>query len=356
MPAAQLYYGYKSHSPLQNLEEIMQLDAILEVAIGLIFVWLVISVATMEVQNRISTYLGWRAEQLEKSILSMLKDEALVKKFYAHPLVIELAQKDKNGHLVKDKKGEIKKPEYIPNTTFATVACEVIMNAGKEGQDVPLDTMSVSEMKTSIKALAEKNPNLERVNHYLMPNMEKAADNIEAKLAEYRKNTEGWFGDVMSQASSWYKIRSQWMAFWIGLAIAVFINIDTINIAQKLWQEPTARAVIVAQAQAEAQSNEPGGSISFVTAKNLNFPAGWTTTSLDTNSCRLLDVIDYRVVIRSAGNCLSVTSLPALNNGWGILVKLFGYLLSAAAAAQGAPFWFDILRKLVGVKQQPAAK
>ena len=330
----------------------MQLDAILEVAIGLVFVWLVISVATLEVQNRISILLDWRADQLEKSILSMLKDETLVKKFYAHPLVIELSPKDSNGNLLRNKQGAIKRPGYIPNATFAMVACEVIMNAGKVGEDVPLDMMSLSEMSASVKALAEKNPNLERVNHYLLPKMEKAVDDMDSKLAEYRKNTEGWFNDVMLQASNWYKLRSQWIAFWIGLAIAMFMNIDTINIAQKLWQEPTARAVIVAQAQVEAQSDEPGGSVSFATARSLNFPAGWTTTSLDTKSCRMIDVIDYQVVIHSAGECLAVTSLPALNNGWGILVKLFGYLLSAAAAAQGAPFWFDILRKLVGVKPQ----
>jgi len=332
----------------------MQLDAILEVAIGLVFVWLVISVATMEAQNRISIWLNWRAEQLEKSILSMLKDEALVKKFYKHPLVIELTPKDGNGNPIRDKKGAIRRPGYIPNATFSAVACEVIMNAGKEGEDIPLDTMSISEMKASLKALAEKNPNLERINHYLLPKMEKATDDMEAKLAEYRKNTEAWFNDVMSQASNWYKLRTQWMAFWIGLAIAIFMNIDTINVAQKLWQEPTARAVIVAQAQAEAQNDEPGESVSFDTARSLNFPAGWTTTALETTSCRLISIIDYRIVIRSAGECLAVTSLPALNNGWGILVKFFGYFLSAAAAAQGAPFWFDILRKLVGVKPQTA--
>lgn len=335
----------------------MQLDAILEVAIGIIFVWLIISVATMETQNRISILLNWRAEYLEKSILTMLKDKTLVDRFYSHPLVMELALKDKNGNHIKDKKGVIKRPEYIPNATFATVACEIIVNAGKEGSDVPLDTMSLSEMKASVQSLAEKNPNLARINHYLLPNMEKISDDMETKLAIYRKNAEGWFNDVMSQTSGWYKIRAQWLAFWIGLAIAIFMNIDTINIAQKLWQEPTARAVIVAQAQAEVQAEVPSeSSVSFATAKSLNFPVGWTTTALDTKSCRTIDVINYQFVIRSAGTCLSVTSLPALNNGWGMLVKFFGYLLSAFAAAQGAPFWFDILRKLVGVKQQPAAK
>ena len=334
----------------------MQLDAILEVAIGLVFVWLVISIATMEIQNRISLFLGWRAKQLEDSILSMLKDKVLVNKFYDHPLVTELAQKDKNGRSIKDKKGVIRRPEYIPNAVFATVACEVIMNAGKDGEDIPLDTMSVSQMKASMKVLAEKNPDLQRINHYLLPKMEKASGNIEVKLEQYHKNTETWFGDVMLQTSAWYKIRAQWMAFWIGLVIAVLINIDTIHIAQKLWQEPTARSVIVAQAQMEAQNAPTSDTISFDVAKNLNFPVGWTTTSLQTKSCGLFNIVDYQLVVRSAGDCLAVTSLPAINNGWGILVKLLGYLLSAAAAAQGAPFWFDVLRKLAGVRPKTETK
>ena len=332
----------------------MQLDAILEVAIGLVFVWLVISVATMEGQNRIGNLLNWRADYLEKSIFSMLKDKTLVDKFYNHPLVLELALKDKEGKAVKDKKGKVKRPDYIPNPVFATAAFEVIMNAGKEGADVPVDTMSIDQMKASMISLVDKNPRLAHVTHYIYPKMESIADDVDAKIAEYRKNTEGWFDNVMSQTSSWYKIRAQWLAFWIGLSVAILINVDTIHIAQKLWQEPTARAVIVAQAQAASQSETPLENVSFATAKSLNFPVGWTTTELDSNSCTLLSVIDYQFVIRSAGKCLAVTSLPSLNNGWGILAKLAGFLLTALAAAQGAPFWFDILRKLVGVKQQTA--
>jgi hypothetical protein len=332
----------------------MQLDAILEVVIGLVFVWLVISVAAMEGQNRIGNLLNLRANYLEKSILNMLKDKALVEKFYNHPLILELASKDKEGKIEKDKKGRVKRPEYIPNPIFATAALEVIMNAGKEGADVPVDTMSIDQMKASMKSLGETNPELAHVAHYLFPKMGSITEDIEAKIAEYRKNTEGWFNDVMSQTSSWYKVRAQWLAFWIGLSIAIIINIDTIYIAQKLWQEPTARAVIVAQAQAQVQSETPPENITFSTARSLNFPIGWTTTELDTTSCNQLDIINYQFVIHSAGTCLSVTSLPALNNAWGILVKLFGYLLTALAAMQGAPFWFDILRKLVGVKQQTA--
>jgi hypothetical protein len=331
----------------------MQLDAILEVAVGLIFVWLVISVATMEIQNRISTALNWRADYLERSILSMLKDKALVEKFYQHPLILELSLKDKNGKFIRDKSGQIRKPEFIPNSTFATAAFEVIINAGKDGPDFPVDMMSLEEMRASMHSLGEKNPPLARLTQYLFPNLGRTLDNVELKLTEYRKNIENWFNDVMSQTSNWYKIRAQWMSFVIGIFVAIFLNIDTLQVAQKLWQEPTARAVLVAQAEAEAQRDEPSSN-GMATARSLNIPIGWTTTSLTTKSCALFGMINYQLVIRSGGECLAVTSLPALNNGWGLLVKLFGYLLSGAAAAQGAPFWFDILRKLVGAKPQPA--
>ncbi len=327
----------------------MQLDAILEVAIGLVFVWLVISVATMETQNRIAILLGWRADHLERAVLSMFKDPKLVKKFYEHPLIMELAPKDKDGKLMKTRKGKIRRTDYVSNTTFARVACEIMMSAGKN-ENIPLETMSLEQMKDGAKALAQTNPNLHQINAYLMPRMDKVVDNIDDKIAEYRHNTENWFNDVMGQASNWYKVRAQWMAFWIGLVVAVVLNVDTINIAQKLWQEPSTRAVLVAQAEQEVQKD--GSSDALTKAQSLSFPVGWTTTKLDIPSCNLVGVINYQFVVRSGGECRALTGIPALNNGWGIIVKLFGYLLSAAAAAQGAPFWFDILKKLVGAKQQ----
>ncbi len=334
----------------------MQLDAIIEVAIGLIFVWLVISMATMEVQNKVSERLKWRASHLEESILSMLKDKTLLDRFYAHPLLKELVSKDKNGNVLLDKKGNTLRPDYIPDPIFATAAFEVIMNAGRGEKDVAVENISIPEMTENFKAMVQKN----NVLPYVFPNMEKAMDGLKKgtiefdnMVADYRKNVEGWFDNVMSQSSNWYKIRAQWMAFWIGLSIALVMNIDTIYVAQKLWQEPTARAVIVAQAQAEAQ-NSSTPEVSFATARSLNFPVGWTTTPLDSSSCNLIGIINYQFVIRSAGQCLSITSLPAFNNPWGIFVKIMGILMTAAAASQGAPFWFDILRKLVGVKQQTA--
>jgi hypothetical protein len=326
----------------------MQLDAVLEVAIGMIFVWLIMSIGTLEIQNRISLWLNWRADLLEKTIRDMLKDPQMVRNLYDHPIIQQLTP--------RDKKNNLKRPDYIPNRVFATVAFEVIMNAGKTGDTVPVDTMSIEGMRESVKRLAETNPPLARTFQHMVPNLERDVENFENRITGYRLNVEDWFHNVMGQASTIYKQRAQVIAFIVGFGIAVLLNIDTINIAQKLWQEPTTRAVLVAQAEAQAAESDPTSSDFLAKTQSLAFPVGWTTTLADNQSCGWLGAEDYQLVIRSAGTCRLLTGLPALNDGWGLLVKLCGYLLSAFAAAQGAPFWFDILRRLVGIKSQSEAQ
>ncbi|HLA06315.1 MAG TPA: hypothetical protein VJ022_02650 [Anaerolineales bacterium] len=302
---------------------------------------------TLEIQNRISIRFNWRADLLEKTILDMLKDRQMLESFYNHPLIQQLAP--------KDKRNNFKRPDYIPNPVFATVAFEVIMNAGRSGDTIPVNSMSIEEMLASIKKLRETNPSLARTFQHIVPNIEKEVEDFENKVTGFRLNVEGWFNNVMGQASTIYKQRAQVVAFFVGLGFAVFLNIDSIYIAQKLWQDPTARALLVTQAQAQSTLGLPSSDI-LAKAETLNFPIGWTTTPAKNQSCYFIDVEEYQLVIRSAGQCRVLTSLPALNNGWGLIVKLFGYILSGAAAAQGAPFWFDILRKAVGIRPQSAAQ
>jgi hypothetical protein len=97
----------------------MYLDAILEVAIGLIFSWLILSIATMQLQEWISSLFGWRGELLEDSLKRMLQDDELVAAFYNQPLISSLSQSDR-------------KPSYIPSDRFAQSLFDVIINTPLE--------------------------------------------------------------------------------------------------------------------------------------------------------------------------------------------------------------------------------
>ena len=97
----------------------MYLDAILEVVIGLIFSWLVLSIATMQLQEWISSLFGWRAELLEGSLKQMLQNDAWVEQFYSHPVIESLSRSGR-------------KPSYIPPDRFAQSLYDVMFNTPVE--------------------------------------------------------------------------------------------------------------------------------------------------------------------------------------------------------------------------------
>ena len=59
----------------------MQLDAILEVAIGLILTWLIISMATSQFQEAIIEAINLRSTFLETRLQEMFKDPVMVEQF-----------------------------------------------------------------------------------------------------------------------------------------------------------------------------------------------------------------------------------------------------------------------------------
>lgn len=103
----------------------MYLDAILEVVIGLVFSWLVLSIATMQVQEWISSWFRWRAQSLEESIHRMLQDEKLVEQFYNHSMIASLSQP---GH----------KPSYIPADRFAQTLYDILFVKSAEVEKRPI--------------------------------------------------------------------------------------------------------------------------------------------------------------------------------------------------------------------------
>ena len=91
----------------------MYLEEVLEVAVGLIFMWLVLSISTMQVQEWIVTRLTWRADDLEKAIRQMLLSNELADEIYNHSLIRSMKKAPKPG----DKKDP--EPSYIPAEKFA---------------------------------------------------------------------------------------------------------------------------------------------------------------------------------------------------------------------------------------------
>lgn len=174
----------------------------------------------------------------------------------------------------------------------------------------------------------------------------------EAVASDVQANLAGWFDDVMDRSSGDYKRKASKWAWLIGTLLAFVFNVDSIEIATRLWREPTVRQVIVAQAENYRGSD---GQDSFDDlsglVEQLGVPIGWTTVPpQDGQQCGWMPGQAVYPSVSSDGTCQILLNLPRMDDGWGWLQKLFGLLISGIAAAQGAPFWYDVLKKVVNFR------
>ena len=304
----------------------MDLTVIIQVALGMIFVWVILAVITSQIQEWIASILSWRASLLEATIQQILGNPALKDKLYSHPLIQGLYTN--NGK---------RKPAGIPEDKFALILFEEVINSGVTIADAK---NTFDNLKKSVKALKDKGEESEMKNFALsldtlLIGIEEKADDATHAITEARKRVEGWFNNSMDRLGGAFRRRMQIIAIVVGVTIAAALNVDTGAILTTLWRDPVLRQAVVTQAnqlqEAEIQAGETPSAEDI--AKNveklnvLSLPIGW-----------------------------SPKNIPTTANGW--VAKIIGILLSGMAAAQGAPYWFDLMRKLLTrnppVPQQPA--
>lgn len=455
----------------------MNLGAIVEVAIGLIFVWIVLSLATIQIQEWVTTLLDKRAHDMEEAIHEMLANPNLKAQFYDHPVIRGLTSKKRNEPsriptwfyrypILRGFTKEIRKlPSYIPSQQFALALFDITITAGTESsliqqgllkirddlqnnrkispheavieeiniliefarsaasteagtaftrrtlaalkkraedfalkypdlqpvieaaleeaskrkaeiddllknKEVPRASDAFNNLKRGITALSVISPEVNQTLNALLLNIEEYMGERESKLAKARQNVEKWFNDSMDRVSGVFKRYSQTMALLIGLIIALVLNVDSIDLTLYLWREPSVRQALAEKAssfelardQLEANPEEALRNFrnQFV---GLTLPVGWGISRADPSawtsiSCQLFPRADQAFGIPVIGTPFCVVP-PQSTNQSNLLLKLVGILITAIAARQGAPFWFDMLKRVVnlrGTGPNPAEK
>lgn len=321
--------------------------AILEVAIGLVFVYLLLSLICSAVNEWVAGKLRLRADTLQKGIAKLLQGE-LAAEVLKHPLI--------NGVTENATRG----PSYIPPRLFATALMDVI------APQTPGGPKSLAELQDALSRLPDgdaKRALLALVN------------DVKGDIDEARSSIERWFNDAMERVSGWYKRRAQRLIIYWAIGVTLVLNADTISIARALWKEPALRASVVAAAEKRVASSSPssGSNIagtsetssdpdatpvqgsspeirqSLTDLQNLKLPIGWAArwTELELKSLQPLprDLWGRGLVFALA--------LP----GW-IIESFAGWAVTIIALSFGAPFWFDALKQLVNIRsagKPPAA-
>jgi hypothetical protein len=167
-------------------------------------------------------------------------------------------------------------------------------------------------------------------------------------MTALQSRIETWFDDGMDRVSGAYKRWTQVYLFFIGIAVAVSLNVDSFAVVRTLSMDENARAAMVALAQSTVEP-KPGAAQADREAaakealKQLNklpLPIGWN------------DPLAKPSQERSAWKLFLDKFKPAQSGSWrgeGVWTVV-GWLLSGIAASLGAPYWFALLHQLLGLR------
>jgi hypothetical protein len=304
------------------------LNDVLGVAIGVLFVYLLLSLTCSGLAEWISRLRGFRAEILQEWIRRLLsEDESGVEKvrgvgkddpggtrdltgaIYQHPFI---------RAVFPEKKGQ--RPACIPPRNFALALVDTLAPASPEN-----DVRDLKYMRDGIKASPLCNDKTRNVLLLLI-------DEAQGKLEKAIKNIEGWFDDPQGTSKNWYRQRiNSWVLVLAGL-ICAGLNLDTIMIADTLWKRPALRESVAASAASLTGQLEPSES-GKITAKMETLMLALEKSKIPVGWCR---------------DCQDPRRRPEGFYGW--LLKVVGIGATILSAIVGAPFWFDLLRKILGLR------
>jgi hypothetical protein len=354
---------------------------ILDVAIGLSFVYLLLSTICTALTEGITTQLRSRSKYLERGIEALL-GSAGKEAFFAHPLIAsftsttgdspprKMMRKFMSGFASKKSWARADlRPSYLPGDKFALVAREIAE-------------------KTHDGRLVHQN----------------VADNVNAILrgvateAEKNKALQVWYDQVMERVGGWYKRYTQVWVRILAVVAVVVLNADTIHITNVLWSDPTVRQVAVEQAKARLKQPPPEPVSVEYTDADETLPdetpeeVGTAGDSSDKHlgvteeQWQLLNQLmswdEDRKALRKAVEALQTSNAAAKfaaeeaakkagqpapttegKSAWGVYWSWvwyvlrghwLGWFLSMVAVSLGAPFWYGALNNLVNIRNAGA--
>src|SRR5512133_3146264 len=125
----------------------MNLTPIISTMLGLLFIWIMLSLAVMYFNELVAARFGWRSKMLEATIRNMLSDAALADQLYNHPLIRSLYSGPEGSN----------KPSYIPASQFSQALLDIVTNAGS---DASLIQEATYRLRWELSGLSSKKRNL----------------------------------------------------------------------------------------------------------------------------------------------------------------------------------------------------
>jgi hypothetical protein len=435
-------------------------SAVIDVIIGLVFVYILLSLLVAQVNQIIANALNIRARQLRTRVEALLFDPDIQERVLAHPIiglirpsqvpnetrnqrtlpVTRLAASNFSKALLNilsdpyldfyaalsnvENKDEYERLQAVLNQVRANIADPARANAAlnklhqeisqlepPERKDRRALLRTLGPLQDTIRDLQSGNAGLLQilngVSRVENRNFQQAMETVLATVQnvnEAEQAIQEWYDNKMAQTKDLYGRTMQYLSLLVGLLIAIFLNIDSLYLARTLWVDSSLReqvtlaanaalinpnfAITPGQTTVQPTTDENGSDTVEQIVENfeeanailgdlleLNLPIGWAfrppfagvtediegisgeediefTEGEDPAEGGRETLVTFYNPLEDSRNLYNLIPFVAPNWFWNITIKVAGLLVTAFAVAQGAPFWFDVLRRISGNNRQ----
>ncbi|PRX64358.1 hypothetical protein B0I32_109287 [Nonomuraea fuscirosea] len=185
---------------------------------------------------------------------------------------------------------------------------------------------------------------LRKIDSPLYGHLNGVWESAQGDLDRFRQGVESWFDGEMQRLSLLYKRYVKWVVAALGIVVTLLFSMDGLEYAKTLLRDNAYRASVTAVAGPEAydqlQAKCQGG---------------------DPVPC-VTEVLSEPALVKLMGQAVVSVSIPAEGDPsvhanfaawWERIMTPShwpGFLLTYVALLFGAPFWWDVFRRITGIK------
>ncbi len=336
----------------------------IDIAIGVVLVWFLLAVTVAVVNELINRLLAVRAKQLWHALAQML-DDADAKGLVATTLRLP-------GSTMETRP---ESPAAPPGTSanvqrlYATATIQALENHPEADTRTRINHIPTSVFSQALIEMATVGPDAAasisdfidglpdgRLKNQLQAIAKVAQDDVK----RFRDGVEEWFDGQMARLSAIYRSQVRLVVTLLGVVIALGafalgLRVDSLGLVSDLQRNENLRTAYASTGTAVAAATNAD-----LAAKGCPPEDSITTTT--TAAPDIVCVANGLAQVKGidVDFARAEPSHPGQSFGAGIVDRLsslydwrriVGLVVTMAAISFGAPFWWDILRRLVGLRK-----
>jgi hypothetical protein len=175
------------------------------------------------------------------------------------------------------------------------------------------------------------------------PSLQVLAKNAGDDVSKFRTSVEQWYDDHMDRVSGWYKRHAAKITLVVGLILVMLLNINALTIGRTLYNQSAVSTAISAVAAKGTNCPATEGQQECLADLQAQVSAAETAgLPIGWGTVRACAEPGTRCGWLDQRGIFS----PQGNSGWQLALVLAGFLIMIIALIPGAQFWFGLLSKL----------